>query len=156
MRSRVFLALLIFLAGIVPVIALPQTPVADFTVDPQMGPAGTPIQFTDTSAGTPGSWYWDFGDGGSSTLQNPRHTYSYLGIYTVSLKVTNAAGSNTSAPQQVYMADSGTPVPTTVAAKQSTAPASQRPATTPKPADIPSGVIILAVLSGTLLAYRRM
>ncbi|MFA4861637.1 PKD domain-containing protein [Methanoregula sp.] len=161
MRSRVFLVLLILLAGIVPALALPQTPVAGFTVNPSMGPAGDPVQFTDTSTGNPVSWYWDFGDGASSTLQNPRHTYSYLGVYSVSLKVTNAAGSNTSAPKEVFMADSGTPVPTTVAAQRMTTapslatPTQQKPATTAKPADIPSGVIILAILSATLLAYRR-
>lgn len=154
MRHRIFLALLVFMICIVPVSALPQTPVAGFTINPSMGPAGEPVQFNDTSTGNPVSWYWNFGDGGSSSLQNPRHTYSYLGVYSVSLKVTNAAGSNTSAPKEVYMADSGTPVPPTVAAKQTPAPTPQRSATTPKPADIPSGVIILAVPSGALLAYR--
>jgi len=39
------------------------------------------------------SWYWDFGDGTTSTRQNPQHTYTTMGVYTVSLTVTTACGS---------------------------------------------------------------
>ena len=40
--------------------------------------------------GEPGfSWYWDFGDGTTSTLQNPTHTYQSIGEYTVTLTVTD-------------------------------------------------------------------
>jgi len=53
------------------------------------------VQFTDTSKGTPTSWSWDFGDGTTSTDQNPTHTYSTAGNYTVSLTASNKAGSNT-------------------------------------------------------------
>ncbi|WP_141706473.1 DUF3344 domain-containing protein, partial [Methanosarcina sp. A14] len=53
-------------------------------------------QFTDASTGSPTSWLWDFGDGTNSTEQNPLHTYNEVGNYTVNLKVTNAAGSNSS------------------------------------------------------------
>jgi PKD repeat protein len=48
--------------------------------------------FTDTSAdsdGTIRSWSWTFGDGGTATVQNPIHTYTAGGTYTVSLKVTD-------------------------------------------------------------------
>jgi parallel beta-helix repeat protein len=60
------------------------------------------IQFNDTSAHVPTTWYWDFGDGTSSTLQNPTHAYTTPGSYTVVLTVTNPAGNNTfSYPIQV-------------------------------------------------------
>ncbi len=60
----------------------------------------TTISFTDTSvAGNNGtnivpivSWFWDFGDGNTSTLQNPTHMYILPGIYTVNLTVTDAVG----------------------------------------------------------------
>ena len=41
------------------------------------------------------SWLWDFGDGNSSSVQNPIHTYSTSGVYSVSLTATNSNGSNT-------------------------------------------------------------
>ncbi len=47
------------------------------------------------------SWNWSFGDGGSSTLQNPQHTFTQAGSYPVSLTVTTANGctnNNSSAP----------------------------------------------------------
>ena len=50
--------------------------------------------FTDTSTGNPTSWDWDFGDGGTSDEQNPRHTYGALGTYTVKLTVSNSVGSD--------------------------------------------------------------
>jgi parallel beta-helix repeat protein len=93
-----------------------------FTVDHPVGSAHVPIQFIDTSTGNPVSWYWYFGDGESSTLQNPEHTYSYLGVYSVQLKVGNAAGNNISASRKIYMADSPTDIPTIVTAQQITAP----------------------------------
>jgi len=53
------------------------------------------IMFTDHSTSTSGnliSWAWTFGDGTSASLQNPVHTYNSPGQYTVTIKVTNAAG----------------------------------------------------------------
>ena len=73
----------------------PAIPVADFTGTPVMGAAPLAVNFTDQSTGTPTSWAWDFGDGGTSTAQNPSHTYAAPGTYTVSLTATNAGGSNT-------------------------------------------------------------
>lgn len=43
------------------------------------------ISFTDLSTGGPTSWLWDFGDGTTSTEQNPTKKYNHAGIYTVSL-----------------------------------------------------------------------
>ncbi|MBX9851643.1 MAG: PKD domain-containing protein [Cytophagaceae bacterium] len=53
------------------------------------GCAGKPTSFTDlsTSLGTKNSWQWNFGDGGTSTLQNPQHTYNAAGTYNVTLTV---------------------------------------------------------------------
>ncbi|KLK88177.1 hypothetical protein SZ63_03765 [Methanoculleus sediminis] len=70
-------------------------PTAAFSGTPTTGSAPLEVQFTDTSAGWPSSWYWDFGDGGTSTDRNPVHVYSSAGTYTVSLTATNADGSDT-------------------------------------------------------------
>jgi len=43
----------------------------------------------------PTSWFWEFGDGNTSTEQNPTHIYSNPGLYTVSLTVSNQYGSDT-------------------------------------------------------------
>lgn len=61
------------------------------------------VQFTDLSAHHPGEWFWDFGDAGTDTVQNPLHVYTSDGTFTPSLIVTNAYGSDTisGAPIQV-------------------------------------------------------
>ena len=72
-----------------------QTPVAAFSASPTSGNAPLDVTFTDSSTGTPTAWSWNFGDGATSAVQNPKHTYPTAGTYTVTLTVTNAAGSNT-------------------------------------------------------------
>ncbi len=67
---------------------------ADFSASTTSGIAPLSVSFTDQSTGSPSSWAWDFGDGGSSSSQNPSHTYTSAGVYTVSLSVTNACGSD--------------------------------------------------------------
>jgi PKD repeat protein len=57
----------------------------DFSVPVPVGCLGTPLQFTDLSTPAPTSWLWDFGDGATSTLQNPSHLYTSPGNYTVTL-----------------------------------------------------------------------
>ena len=71
-------------------------PVADFTATPTTGMYPLTVQFTDTSINSPTSWAWDFNNDGvtDSTKQNPTYTYSSVGIYTVKLTATNAAGSD--------------------------------------------------------------
>ena len=54
------------------------------------------VKFKDKTVGAVTSWAWTFGDGGTSTLQNPTHTYTTNGTYTVTLVATNSFGSNTS------------------------------------------------------------
>jgi len=70
-------------------------PVADFTADQTEGPCPLTVQFTDQSTGEITSWFWDFGDGETSTEQNPTHTYNSTGYFTVSLTVTGPGGSDT-------------------------------------------------------------
>lgn len=70
-------------------------PVTSFDAKPRMGPVPLTVRFTDTSTGIPDEWAWSFGDGGTSTLQNPRHTYTKEGSYHVSLSVQNSFGGHT-------------------------------------------------------------
>jgi PKD repeat protein len=53
------------------------------------------VQFTDLSTGDLDTWLWDFGDGITSTLQNPTHTFATVGVYTVSLTVSGLGGIDT-------------------------------------------------------------
>ena len=76
-------------------LAIDATPMASFVASTETGTAPLAVQFTDTSIGTPTAWLWEFGDGETSALQNPSHTYTEPGLYTVTLTVTNAYGSDT-------------------------------------------------------------
>ncbi|MFB6258523.1 MAG: PKD domain-containing protein [Flavobacteriales bacterium] len=69
-------------------------PVADFTVDTSSGCQPLTVNFTDLSFSNEAisSWSWDLGDGTSSSMQNPTHTYSDTGSYTVSLAIENVEG----------------------------------------------------------------
>jgi len=67
-------------------IVIPLT--ASFIMYPTSGTAPLSVQFSNTSTGSPNSWAWDFGDGDSSLNQNPTHTFSSAGTYTVSLTVS--------------------------------------------------------------------
>ncbi len=68
-------------------------PVADFTAENPPACIGT-VEFTDMSF-IPETWFWEFGDGGTSNEQHPIHNYTAAGTYTVSLTVTNAYGNDT-------------------------------------------------------------
>jgi Zn-dependent metalloprotease len=72
----------------------PGPPVADFTAFPTTGGIPLVVYFTDQSQAA-SSWSWDFGDGGTSTEQNPTHTYIAMGNYTVTLTAANQFGSDT-------------------------------------------------------------
>jgi PKD repeat protein len=69
-------------------------PVAGFVFSPGSPTAGQTATFTDASSGSPTSWLWTFGDGGTSTAQNPTKTFSQPGSYTVTLVASNAGGSS--------------------------------------------------------------
>ncbi|MHC4643681.1 MAG: PKD domain-containing protein, partial [Planctomycetota bacterium] len=78
-------------------LTMPSIPIANFTAKPRSGNGPLVVQFTDTTTGHVSSRLWDFGDGTTSTEQNPVHTYTYRDIpdYTVSLTVTGMGGSDT-------------------------------------------------------------
>ncbi|MDA3929856.1 MAG: PKD domain-containing protein, partial [Prolixibacteraceae bacterium] len=69
--------------------------VSDFIADNTFGNRPLTVNFTDLSLNNPTSWLWDFGDGTTSTIQNPQHIYTTVGDYTVSLTVGDGANSNT-------------------------------------------------------------
>ncbi|MFI8696771.1 PKD domain-containing protein [Dietzia maris] len=73
----------------------PQVPTASFTATPTSGRAPLAVNFTDTSRGIPTTWLWNFGDGTTSTQQNPTKTYSTPGTYSVQLTASNSLGTNT-------------------------------------------------------------
>ena len=77
-------------------IPTPQGPTAAFTQDATTVCEGSSVSFTDNSTGTPTTWAWTFGDGGTSAAQNPSYTYATAGNYTVTLTVSNANGSDVS------------------------------------------------------------
>lgn len=70
-------------------------PIANFNAIDTTGKAPYKVYFSDLSSGNPTSWYWDFGDGTTSSIQNAGHTFTKAGKYTVSLTVKNVFGSNT-------------------------------------------------------------
>lgn len=53
------------------------------------------VHFTDLTSMNPTIWFWDFGDGETSTEQNPTHDYTSTGLYTVSLEASNNTETNT-------------------------------------------------------------
>jgi PKD repeat protein len=69
-------------------------PTASFSAGPITGNAPLQVTFTDTSLGVPTAWLWDFGDGNTSTVQSPMHTYSTAGLYTVQLTVSRGVLSD--------------------------------------------------------------
>lgn len=75
------------------------------------GCTGTPTAFTDVSVitfGSIGSWFWDFGDGNTSTNQNPTNVYAVGGTYTVKLIATSSGGCVDSMSRQIFIPTSPT------------------------------------------------
>lgn len=70
------------------------TPVADFTADPLAGTAPLAVTFTNQSTDAD-SYLWAFGDGVTSSLANPTHTYTQTGVYTVTLTAFSDVGEHT-------------------------------------------------------------
>ncbi len=66
-------------------------PVARFTSPDTITCSGV-VAFHDASLNSPTTWRWQFGDGGTSTQQNPTHTYAVAGTYAVRLRACNAGG----------------------------------------------------------------
>ncbi len=99
------LRLLIFTAITLSSFCAIAQPGAAFTATPLSGCAPLVVSFTDQSTGSPTAWEWDLGNGTTSTQQNPTTTYFNAGLYTIILKVTNAAGSNTITKTQYIKVD---------------------------------------------------
>jgi len=83
---------------------------ADFEVDQRSVMVDVTVNFTNLSTGFVEAWLWDFGDGYTSTEQNPTHIYKSEGTYTVSLTVSNSLGSDTTIEEE-YINVYATPAP---------------------------------------------
>ncbi|MFC2019424.1 C1 family peptidase [Chloroflexota bacterium] len=83
------------------------TVVAGFTADTTSGTVPLTVSFTDQSTGSVTGWSWNFGDGGTSTLQSPSHEYTAAGTYDVSLTVTGPSGSDTETKSNYIMVNPG-------------------------------------------------
>lgn len=85
-----------------------QAPTAEVN-GPYNGETGSSVNFSSAgssdSDGTIVSYSWSFGDGNSSTLANPSHTYASAGTYTISLTVTDDQGATTSASTTADITD---------------------------------------------------
>src|SRR5207244_1086031 len=79
----------------------PAPVTANFTANPTSGQSPLTVQFTDQSSGSVASWSWNFGDGVTSTAQNPAHTYNSAGNFTATLTVTGSNGQASSASQTI-------------------------------------------------------
>ncbi|HUJ72043.1 MAG TPA: putative Ig domain-containing protein [Verrucomicrobiae bacterium] len=73
----------------------PPPPVASFTASPTNGVAPLNVSFTDTSSGLITGWAWAFGDGHTSTSQNPTNVYLNPGSYTVQEIASGPTGVST-------------------------------------------------------------
>ncbi|MFC1927208.1 PKD domain-containing protein [Chloroflexota bacterium] len=83
-----------------------EGPTADFSAIPTSGYAPLDVDFSDNSVAgdnTIVDWYWEFGDGDTSTDQNPSHTYGSVGTYTVTLTVTDEHGCSDEATTNVVV-----------------------------------------------------
>ena len=69
-------------------------PVANFSAQQVNGCAPFLVQFSDLSTNNPLTYFWDFGNGNTSTLKNPSATFVSPGSYTIKLSVNNGAGSD--------------------------------------------------------------
>ncbi|MEM9490371.1 MAG: PKD domain-containing protein, partial [Myxococcota bacterium] len=84
-------------------------PAADFSY----ATTGLTVTFTDNSVdidGTVVAWAWDFGDGNTSNLQNPTHTYGSTGLYSVTLTVTDDEGQSDTFVQEVAVGEPPEPI----------------------------------------------
>ena len=80
------------MSSIITVLDYKIFPTAEFSANPASGYAPLVVQFTESSQST-SNWNWDFGDGTTSTEQNPAHTYYEAGNYAVNLRAGNANGT---------------------------------------------------------------
>ncbi|CAN5517672.1 hypothetical protein BH11BAC1_BH11BAC1_00350 [soil metagenome] len=74
-----------------------------FAANPRVGCPPLIVNFTNFSTGNQLTYFWDFGDGTTSTQQLPSHTYTTSGTFTVSLVVTDSAGCTNTLTKQAYV-----------------------------------------------------
>lgn len=91
-------------------VSAPVVPVPVVTTNVTSGSAPLTVQFMDNSTNSPTVWAWTFGDGGWSTSQNPVHTYTSNGTFTVTLTATNEAGSNSTTVSNYITVSTTSPV----------------------------------------------
>jgi PKD repeat protein len=84
-----------------------DVPQAYFAAITTSGTAPLTVYFSDNSEPSPTGWQWDFGDGRTSSEQNPAHTYTVPGIYDVGLSASNVCGSGTEYIRSGYITVSG-------------------------------------------------
>ncbi|PCJ79766.1 MAG: hypothetical protein COA57_15385, partial [Flavobacteriales bacterium] len=70
-------------------------PAVAFAISDTNPPLNSTVNFTDLTTNLPGSWFWDFGDGNTSTAQNPSHVYISSGTYYVTLIADNCFSTDT-------------------------------------------------------------
>jgi gliding motility-associated-like protein len=89
--------------SVLKILSVSPKPVISFTAD-KTGSCTAPLTVSFTGTVTSGnSYFWDFGDGSTSTQQNPSHTYTSLGVYTVKLVGTNSSGCKDSLIKPGYI-----------------------------------------------------
>jgi len=87
-----------------------EKPVANFNASPNEGCKPLPVSFTDSSSCNTNythftNWSWNFGDGQTSNLQNPNHTYQDTGVYSVTLTVTTDLGCTATTSVEVQVGE---------------------------------------------------
>ncbi|MGE0637712.1 MAG: PKD domain-containing protein, partial [Bacteroidia bacterium] len=98
--------------------------IPDFEITSTAGCDSLAVTFNDISS-PPGSvltWNWDFGDGGTSTQQNPTHIYQNAGLYDVSLTITDDAGCTNTSAQNDFVNYIPYPTPNFVASQIAACP----------------------------------
>ncbi|MBR9833447.1 HYR domain-containing protein [bacterium] len=86
----------------IPMAVTVEVPTADFNGSSLFGCGPLTINFTNAST-TAVSYLWNFGDGNTSTLENPTHTYQNRGSYSVSLTITTANGCTNTRTKTNYI-----------------------------------------------------
>jgi PKD repeat protein len=75
---------------------------AEFAAEPTSGCAPLQVAFTDGSRGDGlNNWRWEFGDGATSSLRGPTHTFGSPGTYTVTLRVSGECGDATETKEEL-------------------------------------------------------
>ena len=75
--------------------ATPQVTANFTTITSTEGCGSLLVEFQDLSVGSPSTWLWDFGNGNTSSLQNPLAVYNMPGDYSVSLTVSDILTNDT-------------------------------------------------------------